>query len=83
MQMSATLKELNRYGYKAAYIWFQVHIIGHIPPGSGDCLTPWSWNYYKIINRYESTVTAQFFAHTHLDEFEIFYDEKTRKRPTK
>lgn len=49
---------------------------------SGDCLTPWSWNYYKIINRYESTVTAQFFAHTHLDEFEIFYDEKTRKRPT-
>ncbi|RMX37741.1 hypothetical protein pdam_00006577 [Pocillopora damicornis] len=71
-----TLQEAEDNGEK-------VHIIGHIPPGSGDCLTPWSWNYYRIINRYESTVTAQFFAHTHLDEFEIFYDEKTRKRPTK
>lgn len=61
----------------------QVHIIGHILPGSPDCLKPWSWNYYKIVNRYQSTVTAQFFAHTHADEFEIFYDEKTRKIPTK
>ena len=61
----------------------QVHIIGHILPGNSDCLQPWSWNYYKIVNRYQSTVTAQFFAHTHADEFEIFYDEKTRKIPTK
>ena len=63
--------------------YVQVHIIGHILPGNSDCLKPWSWNYYKIVNRYQSTVTAQFFAHTHADEFEIFYDEKTRKIPTK
>lgn len=60
----------------------KVHIIGHILPGNSDCLKPWSWNYYKIVNRYQSTVTAQFFGHTHADEFEIFYDEKTRKIPT-
>lgn len=24
--------------------------------------------------RYESTITAQFFGHTHNDEFELFYD---------
>jgi len=60
----------------------KVHIIGHILPGSSDCLKPWSWNYYKIVNRYQSTITAQFFAHTHSDEFEIFYDEKTRRIPT-
>lgn len=30
----------------------KVHILGHIPPGSGDCLTAWSWTYYKIVNRY-------------------------------
>ena len=26
--------------------------------------------------RYESTITAQFFGHTHFDEFELFYDQK-------
>ncbi|XP_071442023.1 sphingomyelin phosphodiesterase-like isoform X1 [Hetaerina americana] len=53
----------------------KVHIIGHIPPGHPDCLRVWSRNYYYIINRYESTIAAQFFGHTHFDEFEIFYDE--------
>ncbi|XP_066444653.1 sphingomyelin phosphodiesterase [Eleutherodactylus coqui] len=57
----------------------KVHIIGHIPPGL--CLKSWSWNYYRIVNRYESTIAAQFFGHTHLDEFEIFYDEETLSRP--
>lgn len=52
----------------------KVHIIGHIPPGHSDCLKVWSRNYYAIINRYEATITAQFFGHTHFDEFEIFYD---------
>lgn len=32
-------------------------------------------------SRYESTVTGQFFGHTHLDEFEMFYDEKDKTRP--
>ena len=27
-----------------------------------------------ISYRYESTITAQFFGHTHYDEFELFYD---------
>ncbi|XP_075054548.1 sphingomyelin phosphodiesterase [Mixophyes fleayi] len=57
----------------------KVHIIGHIPPGR--CLKSWSWNYYRIVNRYESTIVGQFFGHTHLDEFEIFYDEETLSRP--
>ncbi|XP_067142127.1 sphingomyelin phosphodiesterase-like [Centruroides vittatus] len=55
----------------------KVHIIGHIPPGSSDCLRVWSRNYYKIIQRYNDTVTAQFFGHTHMDEFEVFYDTDT------
>ncbi|EDO31208.1 predicted protein, partial [Nematostella vectensis] len=69
-----TLQESEDNGEK-------VHIIGHIPPGSSDCLKAFSWNYYSIINRYQSTVTAQFFGHTHSDEFEVFYDEKTRRIP--
>ncbi|XP_077866831.1 sphingomyelin phosphodiesterase-like [Saccoglossus kowalevskii] len=59
----------------------KVYIIGHIPPGIDDCLRRWSWNYYKIINRYESTVVGQFFGHTHFDHFQIFYDEETLSRP--
>lgn len=51
----------------------KVHVIGHIPPGYSDCLKTWSRNYYNIIARFESTVTAQFFSHTHNDEFQVFY----------
>ncbi|XP_067889077.1 sphingomyelin phosphodiesterase isoform X2 [Heterodontus francisci] len=56
----------------------KVHIIGHIPPGR--CMKIWSWNYYRIVNRYEGTIAAQFFGHTHVDEFEVFYDEATLTR---
>lgn len=52
-----------------------VFVIGHIPPGSNDCFQVWSQNYYRIVNRYESTIAAQFFGHTHQDEFELFYDD--------
>ncbi|KAI1300253.1 Sphingomyelin phosphodiesterase [Halotydeus destructor] len=55
----------------------KVHIIGHIPPGSNDCLQVWSRNYHRIVNRFEATIVAQFFGHTHNDEFELFYDEAT------
>lgn len=54
----------------------KVHIIGHIPPGSEDCLKIWSHNYYEIVARYENTITAQFFGHTHHDEIKLFYDPK-------
>uniref|UniRef100_A0A8C8S0S8 Sphingomyelin phosphodiesterase n=1 Tax=Pelusios castaneus TaxID=367368 RepID=A0A8C8S0S8_9SAUR len=57
----------------------KVHIIGHIPPA--HCLKSWSWNYYRIVNRFEGTIAAQFFGHTHVDEFEMFYDEETLSRP--
>lgn len=60
----------------------KVHLIGHIPPGHSDCLKVWSRNYYAIINRYESTITAQFFGHTHFDEFEVFYDPTDLGRAT-
>lgn len=58
----------------------KVHVIGHIPPGHSDCIKVWSRNYYKIISRYENTITAQFFGHTHYDEFEVFYDPKELSR---
>lgn len=31
--------------------------------------------------RFSSTVVAQFYGHTHYDEFEVFYDEGDIDRP--
>ncbi|KAL8597001.1 hypothetical protein ACOMHN_050100 [Nucella lapillus] len=60
----------------------KVHIIGHIPPGIDDCLKVWSHNYYKIVDRYESTISGQFFGHTHFDHLQVFYDLAGHSRPT-
>ncbi|CAF2610652.1 unnamed protein product [Rotaria sp. Silwood2] len=57
----------------------KVHIIGHHPPRS--CLAAFSWNFHKIINRYENTIAGQFYGHTHNDEFIVFYDEIEKQRP--
>lgn len=59
----------------------QVHILSHIPPGNGDCWTIFSREFAKIINRFESTVAAQFYGHTHNDEYKIFYDAVQTDRP--
>lgn len=53
---------------------------GHIPPGATDCMKVWSRNYYQIIERYEGTIKAQFFGHTHADEFAVFYDSKEHRK---
>ncbi len=55
-----------------------MHIIGHIAPSS--CLESWKLNYFRIVNRYESTVAGQFFGHSHADELDIFYDMKDSTR---
>jgi len=61
----------------------KVHIMSHIPPGNSDCWTTFSREYTKLTNRYESTIAAQFFGHTHNEELKIFYDgEGPSARPT-
>ena len=48
--------------------------MSHIPPGNSDCWTIFSREFAKIINRFESTVAAQFYGHTHNEEYKVFYD---------
>lgn len=55
--------------------------MAHIPPGNEDCWTIYSREFEKIINRFESTVTAQFYGHTHNEEFKVYYDAVDRTRP--
>lgn len=59
----------------------KVIIIGHIDPKS--CLAGFIQNYYKIINRYESTIVGQYFGHSHYDFIEMFYDLDSTGEPLK
>uniref|UniRef100_A0A0N4ZWZ1 Sphingomyelin phosphodiesterase n=1 Tax=Parastrongyloides trichosuri TaxID=131310 RepID=A0A0N4ZWZ1_PARTI len=62
----------------------KVHVVAHIPGGSSEALEGWAKNYYNLINRYENTVMAQFFGHTHSEEFYLTYENMNdgRSRPT-
>jgi len=51
----------------------RVYIIGHMPFGVSDTLRDGSNYLNQIVNRYEATIAAMFFGHTHLDSFEISY----------
>uniref|UniRef100_A0AC35U4T5 Sphingomyelin phosphodiesterase n=1 Tax=Rhabditophanes sp. KR3021 TaxID=114890 RepID=A0AC35U4T5_9BILA len=69
--LSWLVKELFDAENKGNY----VHILGHVPPGDAECLEGWARNYYRIINRFKSIVTGQFFAHVHTDSFTVFYED--------
>ncbi|GMT32024.1 hypothetical protein PFISCL1PPCAC_23321, partial [Pristionchus fissidentatus] len=62
----------------------KVHVVAHIPGGAGEALDGWAINYYHIVNRFEATITAQFFGHTHSEEFNMFYEnpDDASSRPT-
>ncbi|XP_063920810.1 sphingomyelin phosphodiesterase-like [Zophobas morio] len=51
----------------------RVHIMGHVPPGTHDVVKEWSRQYSRIVERFASTIVAQFNGHTHVDELRVFY----------
>ncbi|KAI7877878.1 Metallo-dependent phosphatase-like protein [Mucor mucedo] len=52
----------------------KVWIIGHTPPGDSACFHDYSNYFYQIVNRYAPhVIAAQFYGHTHRDEFQLFY----------
>ncbi|MCJ1333221.1 hypothetical protein MMC10_009915 [Thelotrema lepadinum] len=59
----------------------RVYILGHMPMGSGDALHDGSNYFDQIINRYEATIAALFFGHTHKDEFELSYSNYASQSP--
>ncbi|KZV71061.1 sphingomyelin phosphodiesterase [Peniophora sp. CONT] len=48
-------------------------IIGHIPAGKSDFFHDQSNYYDQVVQRYKNTIAAQFFGHSHKDQFEIAY----------
>lgn len=65
--------ELAKAEANGEYVW----IISHVAPGDADCGPNWSNMYSQIIQRYQATISAQFYGHTHRDEFSVFYPDKT------
>jgi sphingomyelin phosphodiesterase len=59
----------------------KVHIIGHIPPDHRECTQAWLFNYLRIIDRFQNTVLAQYYGHTHRDEFRVLFSPYKRPRP--
>ncbi|GAB0097653.1 Sphingomyelin phosphodiesterase [Sergentomyia squamirostris] len=51
----------------------KVHVLGHIPSGTGDCYRVYAREYARIVERFWNTISAQFMGHTHADQFTIFY----------
>ena len=51
----------------------RVHLIGHVPPDHRECTEFWIFNYVRLMERFSDTITAQFYGHTHRDEFRVVY----------
>lgn len=55
--------------------------MGHMPMGSGDAFHDGSNYFNQIVQRYEATIAAIFYGHTHKDEFEIAYSDYSSPSP--
>ncbi len=58
----------------------KVHIVSHIFGGGGSSLGAWGREYNRLISRFEDTIAAQYFGHSHKDEFLVYYDTETNSR---
>lgn len=59
----------------------KVHIIGHIPPDNRECMQAWLYNFLKIVDRFKDVILAQYYGHTHRDEFRVLYSPAVQKNP--
>lgn len=59
----------------------RVWLIAHIPSGGIDHFHDYSHYLDQIVNRYEATIAALFFGHTHTDLFQISYSNYTDRSP--
>jgi sphingomyelin phosphodiesterase len=73
-EIQANLQWLHTVLLNAENAGERVHILAHIPSGGGSCFQFWSREYRRIIDRFHNIIGAQFNGHSHVDEFEVYYD---------
>ena len=59
----------------------KVHIVGHVPVDNRECTQAYVHNYLSIVERFSDTIVAQFFGHTHSDEFRVLYSNENSSKP--
>lgn len=71
------LEDAERNGQK-------VQVVAHIPGGDSEALEGWAINYYNAAIRFEDTIVAHFFGHTHSEEIHMIFEnpEDPKSRPT-
>lgn len=53
----------------------RVWILGHMPLGSGDTFHDQSYYFDTLVQRFDGTISALFYGHTHKDEWELAYSD--------
>ncbi|KAG6020846.1 hypothetical protein E4U40_005789 [Claviceps sp. LM458 group G5] len=57
----------------------KVWIIGHMPMGDVDVMRHSSNMFNQITSRFSHTISAMFFGHTHLDQYQISYKDGAKQ----
>lgn len=70
-QLAWLINELDAAETAGQRVW----LIAHIPSGQSDYLRDYSHYFDQVVQRYEATIAALFFGHTHRDEFQIAYSD--------
>ncbi|KAJ5081511.1 hypothetical protein NUU61_009775 [Penicillium alfredii] len=58
----------------------RVWLISHIPSGNSDTFRDHSHALDQVVRRYEATIAALFFGHTHTDLFQVAYTDYAHRR---
>jgi sphingomyelin phosphodiesterase len=74
-QLAWLVEELQAAETAGERVW----MLSHVPPGAGDFFHSYSNYFDQIIQRYEATIAATFYGHTHTDEFQIAYSDYTKR----
>lgn len=73
-QLAWLVDELDAAESAGQRVW----LMGHMPMGASDAFHDGSNYFNQIIQRYEATIAACFYGHTHKDEFEIAYSDNSK-----
>lgn len=74
-QLTWLITELDAAEQANQRVW----LISHIPTGNAGHFHDYSHYLDQIIQRYEATIAALFFGHTHADEFQISYSDYSNR----
>lgn len=64
--------------WTGAFVFIQVLIIAHIPPGNPDNLIEYGKIYLNITKQFSEIITGHLFGHTHKDQFQLVINKELR-----